>query len=187
MRTAARPARRWAWILGGACSVALLSTASAAPSDQPSLLAPAGPTDEKDKKAPAVTEVNAEIIVLHGTNDGKGIDPAIGRIPELGEPPFSSYNSYKLLKKSNLKLPKGDAKSVDLPDKGKLSVVFKDVAKGKKSDDPLRYQLNASILKADGKSFLPGLDVSALKGKYFFIAGQKYEGGILVIGIKISG
>jgi hypothetical protein len=45
--------------------------------------------------------------------------------------------------------------------------------------------LSATIEKADGKQFLPGLDVNALKGEYFFIAGQKYNGGILVIGVKV--
>ncbi|MBL8739794.1 MAG: hypothetical protein JNK04_01835 [Myxococcales bacterium] len=135
----------------------------------------------------AVAEVKAEIIVLHATNDGKGIDPAIGKIPELNEPPFSSYNSYKLLKRhEGVKLPKGEAKDLALPDKGKLSLTFKDTAKGKKDGDPLRYLLNASIKKPDGNDFLPGMGVSALKGKYFFIAGQKFEKGVLVVGIKIT-
>jgi hypothetical protein len=142
--------------------------------------------DEKKKDA-AVAEVKAEIIVLHATNDGKGIDPAIGKIPELGEPPFSSYNSYKLLKRhEGIKLVKGEAKDLGLPDKGKLSLTFKDTAKAKKDGDPLRYLLNAAIKKADGAEFLPGMGVSALKGKYFFIAGQKFDGGVLVIGIKIT-
>jgi len=147
----------------------------------------AGP-DDKKKQAPAVTEVKAEIIVLHATNAGKGIDPDIGKIPELGEPPFSSYNSYKLLKRiEGFKLPKGEAKELVLPDRGKLSLTFKDTAKGKKAEDALRYLLDASIKKADGSDFLAGMGATALKGKYFFIAGQKYDGGVLVVGIKISG
>ena len=29
------------------------------------------------------------------------------------------------------------------------------------------------------------MDVSAKKGEFFFVAGQKYKDGVLVIGIKI--
>jgi len=140
----------------------------------------AGPHD-----APVVADVKAEIIILHATNDGKGIDPGIGKMPELAQPPFSSYNSYKLLNKDALKLIKGEAKEQKLPDGGKLAVTFKDMVKGKKGE-ATRYMLKAMIEKSDGKAFLPGLDVTARKGEYFFIAGQKYEKGILVIGIKIK-
>ena len=85
-------------------------------------------------QAPNVASVKAEIIVLHATNDGKGIDPGIGKMPELGEPPFSAYNSYKLLEKFELDLPKGETKDKKLPDGGKLAVKFKDATKGKKKD-----------------------------------------------------
>ncbi|NUP06429.1 MAG: hypothetical protein HOW73_10260 [Polyangiaceae bacterium] len=137
-------------------------------------------------QAPDASSVKAEIIVLHATNDGKGIDPSIGKMPELGEPPFSAYNSYKQLDKFELELAKGKAKDHKLPDGGKLAVTFKEATKGKKKDDPMRYVLATSIDKPDGKAFLPSLDVNALQGKYFFIAGQKYEKGILVIGIKVK-
>lgn len=146
----------------------------------------AGPDDRK--KDAAVGAVKADVIVLHATNDGKGIDPAIGKIPELNEPPFSSYNSYKLIKlHEGVKLTKGEAKEIGLPDKSTLSLTFKDTAKGKKDSDPLRYLLNTSIKKADGSDFLAGMGTSMAKGKYFFIAGQKHDKGILVVGIKISG
>lgn len=176
-----------------AAFVLMLCAVAAGPAFAAPELSPAAPDhsrvagpDDKKREA-AVAEVKAEIIVLHATNDGKGIDPAIGKIPELGEPPFSSYNSYKLIKRhEGIKLVKGEAKDIGLPDKGKLSLTFKDTAKGKKDGDPLRYLLNAAIKKPDGNDFLPGMGVSALKGKYFFIAGQKHEKGILVVGIKIT-
>ena len=52
----------------------------------------------EEKAAPNAAEaaVSAELVVLHGTNDGSGIDPKIGKMSELSKPPFSSYNSYKL-------------------------------------------------------------------------------------------
>ena len=136
-------------------------------------------------KPDAVAAVKAEIVVLHATNDGKGIDPSIGRMPELLKPPFSSYDTYKLIEKSDLELPKGTAKDKTLPDGGKLAVSLKDIVVAKKKGDPTRYVLSASIQKADGKTFLPGLEVNAVQGEYFFIAGQKFRGGIMVIGVRI--
>ena len=135
-----------------------------------------------------VKEVQAEVIVLHGTNDGKGVDPTLPADVrgKLEKPPFSSFNSYKLLEKHDLKLPKGEAKEKKLPDGGKMSLLFKEVAFGKKKDDPTKFVLSATIEKADGKQFLPGLDVNTVKGDYFFIAGQKFNGGILVIGVKVN-
>lgn len=142
-----------------------------------------------EQGAPDPAAIKAEIIVLHATNDGKGIDPNLGKMPELGEPPFSSYNSYKLIEKVELDLAKGKAIEHKLPDKGKLALTFKEMkqgAKDAKKKEPTRYVLATSIEKPDGTSFLPGLDVNALQGKYFFIAGQKYEKGILVVGIKVK-
>src|SRR5690348_9964310 len=66
--------------------------------------------------APAKEEtVTAEVIILHATNDGSGIDPKLGKMPELGKPPFSSYNSYKLLDSQKLSVAKGGSSTVKLP------------------------------------------------------------------------
>lgn len=190
--------RSWAFLFGvSVLTVGVSLTAFAAPSRDhgadatDSFLSPASAEELSfgvagdTKKDAAAAEVKAEVIVLHATNDGKGIDPTIGKIPALEKPPFSAYNTYKLLERADLKLPKGEAKDKDLPDGGKLFVTFKDVVKGKKAGEPDKFVLSASLNKADKKTFLPGVEVNAQKGEWFFIAGQKYKNGILVIGIKI--
>lgn len=118
----------------------------------------------------------AKIVVLHGTNDGKGIDPAIGDLPQLKQPPFSAYDSYKLLDRGSVKLdPSG---KMSLPDGGSLGLEVQ-------AADGDRYTVVASITKKGGKKFLPGATVSAKRGEYFFLAGQKYKNGILVLGIRL--
>lgn len=134
---------------------------------------------------PEIKDIKTEVIILHATNDKSGIDPKIGKMPELEKPPFSTYNSYKLLEKAELKLTKGELKEQKLPDGGKLKVTFKEVVKSKKKDDPSKFSLATSIEKSDGKEFA-NIAVSALQGNYFFIAGQKYKEGVLVIGIKVK-
>ena len=136
---------------------------------------------------PAPQTVHAEIIVLHATNDGTGIDKAIGDMPELGRPPFSSYNSYKLLSRTTppLLLNKGKAETTKLPNERQLQVLFKDTVEPVTRDDARRYIISASIQKPSGKDFLPLAEFKALTGQYFFVAGQSYRGGVLVIGMKI--
>lgn len=134
----------------------------------------------------ASAAMSAEVIILHATNDGTGIDPKIGKMPALGQPPFSSYNSYKLLDRVTLPLAKGKSSTTKLPTGRELMVSLKDVIEPKRKDEPRRYLVTASIQKPDGHTFLPLLEVSAKAGEPFFVAGQNYKGGSLVIGIKVN-
>lgn len=134
---------------------------------------------------PATAPVRAEIIVLYATNEAKGsIDPKIGKMPQLEKPPFSAYNTYRLLDKSELQLEKGSSKDKKLADDSTLFVTLKDVQKSKTET---KYVVSASIKKEEGKSVLPLLEVTAQAGEIFFVAGQKYKDGVLVIGIRVLG
>ena len=138
--------------------------------------------------APAKAEqasVSAELVVLHATNDGTGIDAKIGPMPELAKPPFSAYNSYKLLERTKLGLSRGKPMTFKLPNQSVLQLSLKEVLASKKKDEPQRYVLSASIQQTGGDSFLPLLEVNATAGENFFVAGQKHKGGILVIGFKV--
>ena len=142
---------------------------------------------EAGSAAPAASaKISAEIIILHATNDNTGIDPKIGKMPELSKPPFSSYNSYKLLDRANHSLSKGKSATIKLPTGRDLMVSWKDVIQPQKKGDPQRFVMTASIQKADGNTFLPLLEVNAKAGETFFVAGQNYKGGSLVIGIKVN-
>jgi hypothetical protein len=107
-------------------------------------------------------------------------------MPALSKPPFSSYNSYKLLEQTSLPLNKGQAAPLQLPTGRELRVVYKDVIDPPKAGDPVRYVITASIQKADGKSFLPLVEVNAKAGEWFWVGGQEYKGGSLFIGIKLN-
>lgn len=143
------------------------------------------PVDPAPAKADE-TSVPAEIIILHATNDGRGIDPKIGKMPELGKPPFSSYNSYKLLDRVTVNIARGKSATTKLPNDRVLQVSLKDIIPAKKKDDLKKYVVGASIQKPGGTAFLPLLEVNAKAGETFFVAGQTHKGGILVIGIKLA-
>jgi hypothetical protein len=130
--------------------------------------------------------VTADVLMLHGTNDGSGIDPKIGKMSELGAPPFSSYNSYKQLDRATLSLTKGAATTTKLPNGRVLMVTLKEVTPPKKKDEPKKYTISTSIESpAGGKVFLPLVEVNTTPGSWIVLAGQSYKGGMLAIGIKI--
>ncbi|MFO0618378.1 MAG: hypothetical protein U0414_37640 [Polyangiaceae bacterium] len=127
-------------------------------------------------------DAKAEVIVLYGANDNSGIDGSLGKIPALSKPPFSAYNSYKLLERKEHELVKGKWVEQVLPDQNTLSVSLQDITT---KDDQTRYTVETNIKKPDGSSYLPKLEVSAQKGEYFFVGGPKFKEGVLVIGIRI--
>ncbi len=123
----------------------------------------------------------AEIMVLHATQSpGPGsIDPQIGNLPQLKRPPFSSYNTYKLLDRKALGLEKGKPVTYVMPNKRVLQVTLQDVT----SDG--RFKIAAAINDPNGGAFLKLLEVTAAANETFFVAGQSFDGGILVIGFTV--
>jgi hypothetical protein len=175
-----------AWILAAALAVPASAMAfgghdagSPAPADAPI------PLDAipLDSAAPAVTNADAELIVLYASNDNSGIDAAIGKMPELGKPPFSSFNSYKLVDRKDLSLKQGKTTDVALPTGSTLSITFKDILLTKSKET--RYVLTESVVNGD-KTVLPNLEVNAKRGEFFFLAGEKYKDGALVIGTRVK-
>ncbi len=134
--------------------------------------------------ASAPTSVGAEVMVLHATQTaGAGsIDPQIGNLPQLKKPPFSAYNTYKLLDRKSLVLEKLKPTDYTMVNKRVLQVTLQDIT----TDG--RYKVAAAINQPSGTgdAFLKLLEVTASPNETFFVAGQTYEGGILVIGITIK-
>ena len=126
-------------------------------------------------------KANAEVMVLHATQaPGPGsIDPQIGNLPQLKKPPFSSYNTYKLLDRKGLALEKGKPVTYAMPNKRVLQVTLQDVMPDG------RFKIAAAINDPSGGAFLKLLEVTAAANETFFVAGQSYDGGILVLGFTV--
>ncbi|MCC6214484.1 MAG: hypothetical protein IT376_06420 [Polyangiaceae bacterium] len=125
-------------------------------------------------------EYFVEVLVLHATNSGKGIDERIGDLPELRKPPFSSYDSYELLQAERLPLVVGEPRELRLPNDRVLRTSLVAVL----PRETLR--IAASINQPKGKTFLPLLEVKAKVGQRFIVAGQKYRAGILVLVFRVT-
>jgi hypothetical protein len=166
----------------GAIVMAALGLGGAA--DWPREAHAAGPAQAASADA-GVTKVPVTVMVLHATNTDGGIDPQIGSLPELKKPPFSSYNTYKLIARNEIELTQAQPATTMLPNKRELRTALTGVLENNQ-----RYRISTSISQphqdAGTKRFLPLLEVTAKSGETFFVAGQSYQGGVLVVGIKVG-
>ncbi len=160
--------RRGREALASVATLAVLAVASGARAT------PAHPLDGTVQQAgaPAAT-IQAEVSVIHATNADGGVDPNIGKLPNLG-----NYKSYRLLQRSNVSIRKGAPTTTALPNARILQITLKDVK-------DTQFIIDTSINQPGGTAFLPLLEVRATVGAPVFIAGQSYQGGMLIIGIKI--
>ena len=102
-----------------------------------------------------------------------------GENPALQKPPFSAYNTYKLLSRTNYVVNRLAPTGAVLPNNRVLQITLRDVVQSG------RYRIATSISQPGGTAFLPLLEVTTPAGEPFFVAGQSYLGGMLVIGIKV--
>jgi hypothetical protein len=121
-----------------------------------------------------------EVIVILAGSEGT-IDPSLGNIKALKQPPFDSFKSLKVLSRSNITLKGSEAVTVELPNGRRMQIaVIERMPDG-------RAKVQVSINKPNQKDYLPKLQVVASPGEPFFVAGQKFQGGTLVIGVRVGG
>jgi hypothetical protein len=124
--------------------------------------------------------VNTEIMVMHATQEATGsIDTRIGSMPQLTKPPFSAYNTYKLLDRKVVAVERGKPSTYALPNGKSLQL-------GVEALPEKQYKVSASVGRGDSGSFLKLLEVKASANEPFFVAGQTYEKGVLVFVITVK-
>jgi hypothetical protein len=145
------------------------------------------PAEKAPAEAPAQAEAQADVLVLYASNSKKGIDPKLKKLgyplPQLEQPPLSSYDSYEFVDNQQLPLDKNVERELGLPEDRLLRVRLEDVVAPTKPKAKPRYVLSASVIGAG--VLLPQVKVSAEPKEIFFVAGPAYKKGILVIGIRV--
>jgi hypothetical protein len=129
----------------------------------------------------AVKLVNADVMIMLATqvDGGSFIDPLIGTMPQLSKPPFSAYNNYRLLDRKMLPLEPGKAASYKLVNDRVLQVTYIEQTADR------RHHVSAAINQPGGKAFLKLLEVKAAPNETFFVGGQSFRGGSLVLAITM--
>lgn len=139
---------------------------------------PTGPaaTAPANKSAPVSGEV---LVILASESEGPS-DPSLASIKALSQPPFNAFKSRKVLSRTAVQLAQGQPAMVELPNGRRLQLDFIE-----RMPDG-RCKVQVSINRPNQKDYLPLLQVIASPGEPFFVAGQKYQGGTLVIGVRVG-
>lgn len=132
------------------------------------------------RPATADAPVQGEVFIVLGSQEGTGIDPQLEKLETLRKPPFDTFTKKTLLKRAAVKLELGKESEVELPNGRRLRLMLLEKLKDG------RYRVTISINRPGMRDYLPVMTVSAAPGDPFFVAGQKYEGGTLVIGVRVG-
>lgn len=153
------------WVAVTACAAVAAASARAEP---PATPAPAAPVT-----------VDAEVFVILAAHEEGPPDPALDGMPALRKSPFDTFKSMKLLSRTALKLDTAKAVTVDLPNGRQLRLsLIERLPDG-------RHRVDVSINRPKEKDYLPLLQMIA-SSEPFFVAGQKFEGKTLVIGVRVG-
>jgi hypothetical protein len=129
--------------------------------------------------AAATTTPGEVLVILAGDEEGP-IDPDLSTVRALQVKPFNGYKSFKILAREGLKLLPGQAEEIALPASRKLRITLLE----RRKDG--RFKVQVSINRPNKTDYLPLLEVAAKPGERFFVAGQKYQGGTILIGVRVG-
>jgi len=128
----------------------------------------------------ATANVPAEVLVVLAKEEAGEIDPELKKLTALRRPPFNSFRSMKILSRPKLTLTPGKDAFVSLPNGRRLKLTLLRVMPDG------RYKVRAAINRPNKSDYLPLLQVVASAGDPFFVAGQSYQGGTLVVGVTVD-
>ncbi len=129
---------------------------------------------------PPSKNVPAEVLVVLAKEEQGQIDPQLKKLTALRRPPFNSFRSMKILSRPKVTLTPGKDALVSLPNGRRMKLTLLRVMPDG------RYKVRAAINRPDKSDYLPLLQVVASAGDPFFVAGQAYQGGTLVVGVIVD-
>jgi hypothetical protein len=175
-------------------SLALVSAASAQPTrtsaaharpsvpapsvPAPSVPAQSGQADPAQRVAPS--EVRGEVLVILASEREGTIAPELESLPALRQPPFNAFHSMTLLMRPAITLRVGEPHDLELPNGRILRIVLDAIT------PEGRYRVRVSINRREQQDYLPLLEIVAPPGDPFFLAGQNFMGGTLVLGVRLG-
>ena len=121
-----------------------------------------------------------EVLVVLASEQPGMIDSNLAHEPALRQPPFNSYRSMRLLERHPVTLAANRPIIVALPNGRNLQIVLVRMLPNG------RLQVRVSINRPEKNDYLQGVTVETSAGVPFFIAGQAYQGGTLVIGVRVG-
>lgn len=124
---------------------------------------------------PAATAADCQVFEIKATNDEGGVDAALRPLArKLKKPPFSSWKTFKLLKKHEKQVEKMKTLSVGLVTGSRLSLLFRGTTGGQTAKPRLR--LTFTLDDKSGKRKVDGT-INLDSGDYSLFGGETVEGG----------
>lgn len=137
-------------------------------------------TLSRSDRTTQISKVPAEVLVVLAKEEAGEIDPQLKKLTALRRPPFNAFRSMKILSRPKLKLTPGKDALVSLPNGRRVKLTLIRVMPDG------RYKVRAAINRPNKTDYLPLLQVVASAGDPFFVAGQTYQGGTLVVGVIVD-
>jgi hypothetical protein len=130
--------------------------------------------------AQVTADVPGQVLIILGKTEAGQVAPELDKLQALKKAPFDEFPSKALLKRVDVALAPGKDAEVELPNGRKLRLsLLEKTTEG-------RYRVSVSINRPGKQDYLPVMTVAAAPGDPFFVAGQKYEGGTLIIGVSVG-
>lgn len=128
-----------------------------------------------DAHAQGGDRADCTVLEIRASNDDGGIDPALRPVAKkLKRPPFSSWKSFRLLKKHSRQVVKMKALELRLVSGGRMALLYRESVPAKKNKTRLRLSL--TLDDKNGKRKLD-LTIKLDSGDYHLIGGDPLEGG----------
>jgi hypothetical protein len=128
------------------------------------------------------SSMNGEVWVVHAaTANDEGIDPGLSGLRALKQPPFDAYRSMKILSRQTLDLPLDQPVEIEITRQRIL--VLRLVAR--LPDGRAKLELSFKR-RTRTEAQPPIMHVISSAKEPFFVAGQKFRHGMLVIGVRVS-
>ena len=168
-------------------SLALVSAASAQPTrtsvgraraSVPTQAVPTQAVPPGQRVAPS--EVRGEVLVILASEREGTIAPELESLPALRQPPFNAFHSMTLLMRPAITLRVGEPHDLELPNGRILRIVLEAIT------PEGRYRVRVSINRREQQDYLPLLEIVAPPGDPFFLAGQNFMGGTMVLGVRLG-
>lgn len=131
-------------------------------------------------KTASAQHVSGEMFVVLASESPGAMDPSLSGEPALQQPPFNMFRSMRVLERSPMSLHTSQSYSHALPNGRTIRVeLLGQLPNG-------RYRVRVSINRPGQSDYLQLLTVVAAPGDPFFVVGQSYQGGKLVIGLRVG-
>jgi len=126
-------------------------------------------------KATASDKVQAKVLVVHATEDGKYIDPKLKNLERHLQ--HLKYSSYRVMTQESVALTKDESEKVSVEGGWDVNITLLST-----SGDKARFRVRVSSKKGN----LADITVAVARGRTFVVSGPKYNGGILLIPITAT-